>query len=133
MLHKSTEAAIAAMSLLAEVYDAGERTLTAAEIAEQRSLQKPFVAKLLVGLSQAGLIRGTPGRHGGYRLARPPEQIALADIAACFERRAPLEMCPFGQGHCGHGKPCPLHKDILRLRKDVERFLGKTTLAVFKR
>ena len=121
------------MSLLAEVYDDEGCTLMAAEIAERRNLQKPFVAKLLVGLSQAGLIRGTPGRHGGYRLALPPVKITLSDIAACFERRAPLEMCPLGQEHCGHNNPCPLHQDILRLRQDVERFLGKTTLAVFRR
>ena len=65
MLNKSTEAAIAAMSRLAEVCDQGT-PLTAAQIASNRKLQKPFLAKLLTVLSQAGLIKGVPGPGGGY-------------------------------------------------------------------
>ncbi|MBW2528654.1 MAG: Rrf2 family transcriptional regulator [Deltaproteobacteria bacterium] len=132
MINKSTEAAIAAMSLLAEAYDGGKTTLKAADIAEQRSLQKPFVAKLLTQMSQAGLIHGTPGRRGGYTLARPPRRISLLDIADCFERKGPLEICPFGPAHCGNGPKCPLHDDIVRLRDDMCAFLKRTTLDVFR-
>lgn len=131
MLNKSTEAAIAAMSLLAEHH--GEGTpLRAADVAERRHLQRPFVAKLLTQLSQAGLIRGTPGRHGGYVLARPPKSIRLSDIADCFERRPPLEICPFGPDYCGTEPHCPLHDDIVRLRGAMSEFLERTTLDVFR-
>jgi len=132
MINKSTEAAIAAMSLLAQRYDGGASTLTAAEIAEQRKLQRPFLSKLLTTLSHARLIRGTPGRHGGYTLARAPRKIRLLDIANCFERREPLDVCPFGPEHCGHGDPCPLHGDIVRLRGEITTFLERTTLDVFR-
>lgn len=132
MINKSSEAAIAAMSLLAEEYDGGNTALRAADIAERRCLQKPFVAKLLTRLSQAGLIRGTPGRRGGYTLAKTPKRIRLIDIVNCFERRGPLEICPFGPAHCGHGAKCPLHDDIVRLRDDMCAFLTRTTLDVFR-
>lgn len=132
MINKSTEAAIAAMSLLAEVYDGGATTLKAAAIADRRKLQRPFVAKLLTQLAQAGLVRGTPGRHGGYALAKPPDRIRLIDIADCFERRGPLQICPFGPEYCGSGPHCPLHDEISRLRDEMCGFLASTTLDVFR-
>jgi Rrf2 family protein len=131
MINKSTETAIAAMSLLAEEYAGGRRTLKAAEIAERRCLRPPFVAKLLTQLSQAGLIKGTPGRNGGYALARAPKRIRLSDIADCFERRGPLVACPFGPQHCGGESKCPLHDEIVRLREELRTFLHQTTLDVF--
>lgn len=133
MLNKSTEAAIAAMSLLAERYDGGSTVVTATEISESRRLQRPFVAKLLTQLSQRGLVVGTPGRKGGYRLARRPDEISLLDIAHCFERREATVACPFGPNYCGGDAECPLHTDIVRLTEQVDAFLAGTTLDVFHR
>ena len=132
MLNKSTEAAIAAMSRLAQAYCENDLALTAAQIAEARELQKPFVAKLLTVLSQQGLIKGTPGPRGGYRLAREPSEITLPQITQCFERAEHPLQCPFGPNYCGGDGPhCPLHDDLLRLRDDRDAFLANTTLAVF--
>lgn len=132
MLNKSTEAAIAAMSRLAEAYCRDEPPLTATQIAESRDLQRPFVAKLLTVLSLQGLIKGTPGPRGGYRLARTPSEITLFQIMECFERTERPLQCPFGPNFCsGEGPHCPLHEDLLRLRDDRDSFLGETTLEVF--
>ena len=46
MYGKQTERAIAAMSRLAEVWDGGRTRLSAMDIAEQRSLPGPMVAKV---------------------------------------------------------------------------------------
>ncbi len=131
MINKSTEAAIAAMSLLAEEYCRGNKPLRSAEIAGRRCLQGPFIAKVLTQLSQAGLLKGTRGPHGGYALAKSPKMIRLSDIAACFEHKAPLDICPFGPHHCGNGPKCPLHDDIVRIQNDLSSFLERTTLDVF--
>jgi Rrf2 family protein len=132
MLTKSTEAAIAAMSRLAQSHCGSEPPLTASQIAQDRNLQRPFVAKLLTTLSQQGLIKGTPGPHGGYRLAREPSKISLLDIARCFERAEYPLQCPFGPQYCGGDGPhCPMHDDLSRLREERDRFLSETTLAVF--
>jgi len=133
MLSKSTEAAIAAISRLAEVYGSERATLTAAEIASNRKLHKPFVAKLMTVLSQAGLIHGVPGPGGGYTLARPPAEISLANVVDCFERKATAVACPFGPDYCGDDAPCPLHDPLLELREHVRKFLEGTSLAVFVR
>lgn len=131
MLNKSADAAIAAMSLLAEIYDGDRMVLTASQIAEKRNLQKPFVAKLLTILSQNELINGTPGRNGGYYLARVPSSITLADVAACFTKLDRPMACPFGRYYCGIGPACPLHEDLQKLHQSLDDFLKKTTLDIF--
>ena len=84
---KTAQTAIAAVSRLAEVYDPAKRVkLNSADIAENRHLPQPVVAKVLTLLSQAGIVNGSPGPGGGYWLARPPERVTLYDVVALFER-----------------------------------------------
>ena len=90
MYGKQTETAIAAVGYLAEIWQ-GPRTrrVSAADIADARSLQRPFVAKLLSALSQASLVSGSPGPGGGYALAKDPTEITLRDVWLVFERPEP--------------------------------------------
>ena len=90
-----------------------------------------LAAKLLSQMATAGLTHGTTGAGGGYRLARPPDKIQLAEIVSLFERGMDEFPCPFGPGFCGSGDPCPLHHDFLRLEENGRKFLEETTLEVF--
>lgn len=128
---KTTQAAIAAMSRLAEVYDDAQTRVSSTDIAEKRRLSRPLVAKLLTVLSRAGLVVGSTGPGGGYALGRPPKQITLFDIAEVFERTEDQLMCPFGPAWCGNGTPCPLHDELTALNNRVIEFLQETTLDVF--
>lgn len=132
MYGKKTEYAIAAMSRLAEVYDGGTTRLSAAEIAESRGLQRPFVAKILSALSQAGLVTASRGPGGGSSLARDPRTITLYDVFRLFEREDDSDLCPFGGGVCGVGDPCPLHARLVSVQKAMDRLLHKTTFADFR-
>ncbi len=132
MYSKQTETAIAAASRLAEVYDGGTTRLSATQIADSRGLQRPFVAKILTSLSQAGLVSGAPGPGGGYALARPPKKIRLFDIYRLFEREDTSDACPFGGGVCGVGEPCPLHGKLVDVQDAVDRLLHETTLESFR-
>lgn len=127
---KTTQYAIAAASRLAEVY-AEQGKLSSIDIARERNLPQPVVAKVLTILSQAGLVTGAPGPRGGYALAKPPNQIRLLDVADCFERSDKTLTCPFGPTYCGSGNPCPLHHQIVALVNQFQRFLEENTLAVF--
>ncbi|MFM9956813.1 MAG: RrF2 family transcriptional regulator [Phycisphaerales bacterium] len=132
MYGKQTETAIAAMSRLAEVYDAGKTRLSAAQIAAARQLQGPFVAKILTTLSQAGLITGAPGPGGGYALAKPPTDISLHDVYKLFEREDESLACPFGGGVCGQGDPCPLHNKLVGVKLSMDELLHNTSFEVFR-
>ena len=128
---KTSQNAISAMSYLAEVYDGGETRLSSQDIADRRKLPKPIVAKLLVILSQAGLVNGAPGPRGGYSLARAPNEISLFEIVDQFEKTEDRLMCPFGPDWCGNREPCPLHDELAEMNDRLMQFLGHTCLSVF--
>lgn len=127
---KTTQYAIAAASRLAEVYDEHIK-LSSIDIAKERGLPKPVVAKVLTILSQAGLVTGSPGPGGGYALAKPPSEIRLMDVAECFDRLERSVSCPFGPEYCGSGNPCPLHHQLVSIQEQFRKFLTNNTLAVF--
>src|SRR5687768_6932946 len=55
-------------------------SLTLPEIGEAEGLSVPHVAQTMAVLRQAGLVDSVRGRSGGYRLARPPEQVRLGAL-----------------------------------------------------
>lgn len=130
---KVAQAAISAASLLAENFSKkGAKLLSSREIAEKRKLSQAIVAKVLTTLSQAGLVTGSPGPGGGYALARTPKLITLQQVVEPFERHELTLSCPFGEGWCGTGPQCPLHKQLDLLRRQMKDFLTNTTLAGFQ-
>jgi Rrf2 family transcriptional regulator, iron-sulfur cluster assembly transcription factor len=128
---KTTQNAIAAVSRLAEAWSEPEVRLSSRDIAEDRNLPVPIVAKILTELSRAGLVTGSPGPGGGYRLARPPREITLRDVAGLFERDGQTA-CPYGPGWCGSGQPCPLHDSMLAMQQKINSYLEKTNFAAFQ-
>lgn len=89
---------------------AGDAVVSAHEIARQAKLNKSVVANLLKEFAKSGLLESTRGLKGGYRLGRPPREIALADILEVVEGRFVLVDC-VAHGQAGEGSangPHPL-------------------------
>jgi len=128
---KLAQAGIAAVSYLAAVAPEA-RLAGSAEIAEARELSRQLVAKVLTMLSRAGIVAGTPGPTGGYRLARPAAQITLLDVVKVFEDPDERVMCPFGPNWCGHGPQCPLHDSLLEMHQQVLDRLAGESFAQFE-
>jgi Rrf2 family protein len=62
-----------------------DRSLPAARLAEYHEVPPAYLAKHLQQLSAAGIITSTPGRHGGYRLARPADAITFWEVVRAIE------------------------------------------------
>jgi Rrf2 family protein len=54
-------------------------------ISQGQGVPEKFLVQILLQLKAAGLVTSTRGAAGGYRLARPPEEITLADIRTAIE------------------------------------------------
>ena len=70
-------------ALLALIYLArheAEGFIPVDRIAEARVISPKFLEQLLLALKRAHYVRSLKGQHGGYRLARRPEEITLADV-----------------------------------------------------
>ena len=130
---KTARQAVAAISYVAERQAAGAKAVSSTQTGAARKIPRMLAAKLLSEMSAGGLLGGTTGPGGGYRLARPANEITLGDIVGLFERKREEFPCPFGAGWCGSGPQCPLHKSFLKIDAVARRFLTATTLEVFTR
>jgi Rrf2 family protein len=59
--------------------------LKADQLATAQDIPLSFLNNILVDLRRAGIVRSTRGQVGGHRLARPAEQVAIADIIRAVE------------------------------------------------
>jgi Rrf2 family protein len=71
--------AVRAMAELAAAYGAGD-AVKAEQIADAQEIPLNFLLGILRELRNGQLVRSVRGRDGGYRLSRPPAEIALADV-----------------------------------------------------
>lgn len=87
----SAEAALHLAVLLALLPQG--RSLPAARLAEFHALSPTSIAKLLQQLAGAGLIAGSAGRTGGYRLERRPASITVLEIIEATDAPTPVFHC----------------------------------------
>ncbi|GIJ20284.1 RrF2 family transcriptional regulator [Micromonospora lutea] len=70
-----------------------ERGVSTARLAEFYQLPPAYLNKQLQSLVRAGILASTPGRRGGFSLARGPAAISLLDIVVAIEGSDPLFRC----------------------------------------
>ncbi|MFI5180971.1 MAG: RrF2 family transcriptional regulator [Thermoanaerobaculia bacterium] len=68
-------------------------SLSASRLAEYHGVPGAYLAKHLQALAQAGVIQSSPGRTGGYRLARPASEISILDVVEAIEGAEPHFRC----------------------------------------
>jgi len=75
-------------ALLALIYLARhepEGYLSVETIALAQGIPPKFLEQILLALKRARYVRSSKGKYGGYRLARPANEIALADVIRLFD------------------------------------------------
>lgn len=55
------------------------------EITKRQGISKKYMEQIIPLLNQKHLLRTAKGQHGGYRLARKPYEITVAEIVECAE------------------------------------------------
>jgi Rrf2 family cysteine metabolism transcriptional repressor len=83
---KAEYACVAMMELAACCND--PQPVRIKNIAEAQGIPPRFLVQILLFLKKAGLVVSVRGAAGGYQLARPPEQISLADIINAIDDRS---------------------------------------------
>ena len=74
-----------ALRAAAELTVAGSHPVTAVQLAQAQEIPPKFLENILGQLRRSGLIRSQRGPDGEYWLARPAEQISLADIIRAID------------------------------------------------
>ena len=81
----STKGRYAVVALADLALQRGEGLVSLAEISRRQDISLPYLEQLFVKLRRAGLVASVRGPGGGYRLARPPEQIRVVAILAAVD------------------------------------------------
>jgi Rrf2 family protein len=118
------------MVSLARMYGRGPMPLSV--IAQDSAVPVAYLEQLMLPLRRAGLVVSTRGAHGGYQLARPPEQVKVGEIYRvmegpiapmdCVREDADEDTCPMIEG-------CATRTVWLKLRDSIIEVLDSTTLA----
>jgi len=126
MLSRTAEYAVRAMVALRS--EDARRPLLARQVAERTGIPTNYLSKVLNNLARAGLVTGTRGRNGGYRLARPARQITAYDIVCEFDPLSDQRRCFLGNAVCSKETACPAHDQWDKVWSVYEKFLQSTTL-----
>jgi Rrf2 family protein len=68
-----------------ELAAAGDGPTKGEQIAQAQDIPLKFLENILLELRHSGLVQSQRGAEGGYWLARPPEEIKLADVIRAVE------------------------------------------------
>ena len=132
-LTKKTGYGLIAMTYLAGL-DEGQ-VASAREIAERFGVPGSLLMNVLKELSAAGYVESVRGAHGGYRLAREPEKISVADLVTAVEGPIRLAQCVAGKDPGGDSEPCrlvercPVADPVHRVQRRLSDFLKTVSLA----
>ena len=105
-----------------------ERLATAAAIAAETRLPQATAAKLLKALAHAGLVMATRGAAGGYRLARSPAEISVAEVVAAIDGDIGMTQCSIHVDDCTRTTFCPTRPHWAAINRAVGAALSAVTL-----
>lgn len=108
---------------------AAARPVTLNEIAAAQHLSVAYLEQLFGRLRRAGLVASARGPGGGYRLARPAAQIAVADVVDAADETIVATRCEEGGPGCLAGERCLTHDLWAELGDQIRLFLRGVTLA----
>ena len=74
-----------AVRAAAELAAAGEGPVKGERLAEAQDIPLQFLEHILLELKHAGIVRARRGAKGGYWLARPADEVTVADIVRSVE------------------------------------------------
>ena len=125
------EYALRALLVLSLHYD--ENVVPIKTISEEQNIPKKFLEQILNDLKSLGAVESRRGIHGGYRLARPPENITLASIV----RHVEGAMAPVGcvserfyeRCTCPDEARCAIRDVMKEAREAVVKIMERVTLA----
>lgn len=100
-------------------------------IAQAQGIPSKFLEQILLALKRAKYLRSAKGQRGGYTLAKPANEISLAEIIRFFDGA----LAPTESVSENFYEPTPIEREqsLVRVFRDVREYvsrkLEKTSLA----
>lgn len=125
MLTQTAEYALRAVLHLAAASE-GEQ-VQGETIARALGVPRNYLSKVLHALAREGILSSVRGPHGGFALARDPQELTLAEVLAPFD---PVEdRCLLIRRKCSDANPCLAHHQWKEVALQIRTFFRGTTIA----
>jgi Rrf2 family protein len=132
-LSKRGEYALRALIDFGVAQAIGRPLLQVSELASKEGLPIKFLEQILMQLKAAGYLESKRGKHGGYLLARPPENISMGQVARLIDGPLAPIACVSQTAYCKCSCPdeehCGLRILMLDVRNAISNILDRYTLA----
>ena len=122
--------AVMAMADLA-LNSGAERAVPLQEVARRQEISLSYLEQLFSRMRRAGLVDGVRGPGGGYRLARSPGEMTIAEIIAAVNEPIKTTRCKEGSGKSCIGKSgrCIAHGLWQEMGDRIHGFLASVSFA----
>ena len=100
----------------------GEGPVFLKDVAERQEISEKYLGHLISPLKATGLINSTRGAHGGYTLAKPPQQITLGEVIQAVEGNLTLVECVTAPNVC--------HRVSFCVTRDIWEEIGEKMMGV---
>lgn len=127
MLSKTSQYALRAILYLAA--QPVDRSVRATDVAEDLGVPANYLSKILHALARTGLLVSERGPGGGFRLARVPEEVTVADAIEPFETVGDGRQCLLGRPECRDTDACAVHTRWKEVSEGMLEFFHETTVA----
>jgi len=128
-LSKKTDYALRVLFTLVERRGQGPVSMT--ELAKTNEVPKRFLEHIMLDLKKKKWVSSTPGRKGGYVLAKDPEHITMGQVVRYFDGLLAPIGCVSVSCHkpCSQAPRCRFRRVLLEIRNMTARYMDNATLA----
>jgi Rrf2 family protein len=100
----------------------------AAEIASSEDMPEYFFSKIFQGLAKSGLVDSFRGSNGGFKLAKPPDEIKILEIIEAIDGPIAASKCASAPESCDRSPTCPVHPMWKETQESIKAVLNRYTL-----
>jgi Rrf2 family iron-sulfur cluster assembly transcriptional regulator len=128
-LTTKTQYAVAAMLELAKARSENNKSLSVNTISVSQLIDAYYLGSIFLALRKHKLVLSTRGANGGYKLARPIEDIAISEIMNAVGEKVKVTRCHGKNNSCtGKAKRCSAHSMWQTLENKIENYFASITL-----
>ncbi|MBI4023798.1 MAG: Rrf2 family transcriptional regulator [Verrucomicrobia bacterium] len=129
-LSKKTDYALRVLFTLVEHH--GRGPIPIRELARRNDVPKRFLEHIMLEMKARGWVDSSPGKQGGYVLAKEPARITMGEVIRQFDGvLAPIGCVSVAHyERCNQEAVCRFRRILLDARNYVARLMDRATLAM---
>jgi len=124
----STRGRYGARAMLELAINYGKEPIQLREIAQRQEISGRYLERMMTALVSMGLVISSRGKHGGFCLAKPPEEIRLSQIIQVVEGSIAPVSCVDDPKLCNRVDICVTRDIWERLKNAMSGILDSITL-----